>query len=155
MKRLPIFFALALCIGLVQPVAAVEPAHGLLMIRMKQSFPEAMAKLQQSIVKQGYTLIRVQRVDVGLTKSGYKTAQYRVVFFGKADEVDRLSKTHPNLIPFLPLKLAIFAEGQDSIVVGANPRVYEDFFPDKRLRPQFRAWARDFHKILDRLQYGD
>jgi uncharacterized protein (DUF302 family) len=156
LKRLTKWFLLLpLCAVLIAPAAAVQPIHGLLMIRVQQPFPEAMAKLQQSIVKQGYTLIRVQRVDVGLTKSGYKTAQYRIVFFGKAKEVDHLAKAYPDLIPFLPLKLAIFAEGNESIVVGANPLVYEDMFPDKRLRPQFRAWSADFHKILDRMQYND
>jgi uncharacterized protein (DUF302 family) len=155
LKRLTLLLLLPLLVALAAPASAVEPTHGLLMIRVKQSFPEAMAKLQQSIVKQGYTLIRVQRVDVGLTKSGYKTAQYRIVFFGKAAEVHRLAKHYPDLIPFLPLKLAIFAEGNDSIVVGANPLIYEDLFPDKHLRPQFHAWAADFHKILDRLQYNN
>ena len=156
MKRISLILALVLC-GLFSPLAAqaAGPAHGLLMIRVKQPFPEAMSVLQESIADQGYKLIRVQRVDVGLTKSGYKTAEYRIVFFGKADEVHRLSRKYPDLIPFLPLKLAIFAEGDDSIVVGANPRVLEDFYPDKRLRPQFRKWERDFHKILDRLQYGN
>jgi uncharacterized protein (DUF302 family) len=155
LKRSLLMFVLVLAAGLALPAQAAGPAHGLLMIRVKQPFPEAMAVLQESIADEGYTLIRVQRVDVGLTKSGYKTAEYRIVFFGKADEVHRLSKKYPDLIPFLPLKLAIFAEGDDSIVVGANPRVLEDFYPNKRLRPQFRKWERDFHKILDRVQYGN
>jgi uncharacterized protein (DUF302 family) len=155
LKRTLLILLFVLVAGVSLPAQAAGPTHGLLMIRVKQPFPEAMSVLQQSIADQGYTLIRVQRVDVGLTKSGYKTAEYRIVFFGKADEIDRLSNKYPELIPFLPLKLAIFAEGNDSIVVGANPRVLEDFYPDKHLRPQFRKWERDFHKILDRLQYGD
>ena len=42
-----------------------------------------MAVLQHAIGTQGYTLSRVQRVDIGLTESGFKTDKYRVVFFGK------------------------------------------------------------------------
>ncbi|HEY9149909.1 MAG TPA: DUF302 domain-containing protein, partial [Gammaproteobacteria bacterium] len=48
-------------------------AEGLLMVRSAQSFPEAMLTLQGAIELQGYTLSRVQRVDIGLTASGFTT----------------------------------------------------------------------------------
>ena len=98
----------------------------MIMIRSSQSFPETMSILQNAIVDQGYTVSRVQRVDVGLTARGYKTDKYRIVFFGKPDEIAHLSQKYPQLIPYLPLKLAIFAENQETIVVTSNPMVFTD-----------------------------
>ena len=74
-------------------------AQDLFMVRSQLSFPEAMLVLQQSIGESGYRISRVQRVDIGLTKSGYKTDKYRVVFFGDLDELHAVSDQHPELIP--------------------------------------------------------
>ncbi len=38
------------------------------------SFPEAMNALQSAIAEEGYKVSRVQRVDIGLTGSGYNIA---------------------------------------------------------------------------------
>ncbi len=96
-------------------------ADNLLMARTSLSFPEAMLKLQDSIHEQGYTVSRIQRVDIGLTKSGYRTDKYRVVFFGEAKLVKRLSNDYPQLIPYLPFKIAIFAEGEETLLIASNP----------------------------------
>ncbi len=110
--------------GLVLSLPAM--ADDLFMARTSLSFPEAMLKLQDSIRARGYTVSRVQRVDIGLTRSGYATDKYRVVFFGKADLVKRLSNDYPQLIPYLPFKIAIFAEGEETLLVAANPRQLTD-----------------------------
>ena len=135
-------------------------AHGvvtgeLIMIRSTHSFPETMATLQIAIADQGYKVSRVQRVDVGLTARGYKTDKYRIVFFGKPDEIDRLSQTHPELIPYLPLKIAIFAENNETIVVSSNPMVFADLYQDDRLKPIFSRWEKDVIKIMKHVQFSD
>ncbi len=127
-------------------------AQELLMARVTNTFPEAMNALQQSIVKSGYKLMRVQRVDIGLTMSGYKTAEYRIVFFGKQDEIQGLAAKYPHLIPFLPLKLVIYAEGDETIVLGTNPAKLAEFYPDKNLEPYFLRWEKDFRIILEKIR---
>ncbi|MDH5573416.1 MAG: DUF302 domain-containing protein [Gammaproteobacteria bacterium] len=101
-------------------------ADTLLMARTEQSFPEAMLKLQETIKNQGYTVSRVQRIDIGLTASGYQTDKYRVVFFGKHKEITDLSERYPHMIPYLPLQIAIFAEEEETLLVAASPRQLED-----------------------------
>ena len=66
-----------------------------------------MNALQQAIQIPA-TCACVQRVDIGLTSSGFKTAEYRVVFFGKPDELLSLPDKHPELLAYLPLKFTIF-----------------------------------------------
>lgn len=135
--------------------ALVAHAGDLLMIRSAERFPEAMMTLQNAIRAHGYTLSRVQRVDLGLTRSGYKTDKYRVVFFGKAGEIHRITARHPELISYLPLKLAIFAEGDQTLVVGANPGRFSRFFPAPDLQGIFKRWEHDYRAILEDVRHAE
>ncbi len=127
------------------------PVHAgdLLMVRSEQAFPEAMATLQNAIRDHGYTVSRVQRVDIGLTKSGFKTDKYRVVFFGKKQEIDQLTAEHPELIPYLPLQVAIFAEQEQTLLVASDPVRFVEFFPGSKLQAVFSRWQADLHSIFD------
>jgi len=122
-------------------------ASDLVMMRVKQSFPETMVNLQSAIKKTGYTISRVQRVDIGLTKSGFKTDKYRVVFYGKAGEVAKLTKKSPDIAAFLPLKISIFAEGNETILVSKNPVIMQNYFKEIP-KSQFKDWADDLGKIF-------
>lgn len=124
-------------------------ADELMMARVTRPFPEAMNSLQETIREHGYTVSRVQRVDVGLTSSGFQTAEYRVVFFGKPAEIRTLSERYPELIPYLPLNIVIFAEGDDTLILTTNPQKLVDFFDEPALRTQFSQWQKDVHSIFD------
>lgn len=127
----------------------------MIMVRSSEAFPETMAILQSAISKQGYTLSRVQRVDVGLSAKGYKTDKYRVVFFGKGEQILMLSKQYPQLVPYLPLKIAIYAEADNTILISANPAVYNDLFKLPALKPIFDGWQKDINQILKSVQLSD
>jgi uncharacterized protein (DUF302 family) len=131
--------------------AATAGAEELIMVRTERTFPEAMNSLQQIIRDHGYTVARVQRVDVGLTGSGYQTAEYRVVFLGKPREIDAVAARHPELLPYLPLKITIFAEGDSTLALTNNPAILGNFFAAPDLQNQFRRWERDVRSILDQL----
>lgn len=122
-------------------------ADNMMMVRTTQTFPEAMAELQNQIRKKGYVVSRVQRVDIGLTKSGYKTDKYRVVFFGKPDEIRDLSRRYPQLTAYLPLKISIFAEDRDTILVSANPQHLKKA-GDAELAKVIDRWERDMASIF-------
>jgi uncharacterized protein (DUF302 family) len=124
----------------------------LIMVRSDKTFSKAMQVLQESIKSQGYTQSRVHRVDMGLTKSGYPTDKYRVVFFGKAEQIKTLTKTHPELIPYLPLKIAIYAEAEETLLVTSDPAVFIDLYPDPRLRKVFKQWHEDLVSIMKKVQ---
>lgn len=127
----------------------------LIMIRSALAFPEAMTALQNAITSQGYTISRVQRIDIGLTSSGYKTDKYRVVFFGKLNEIQKLRTDFPELIPYLPLKIAIFAEGEETILVISNPIAFTQLYPDTELKKVFRQWEQDIIAIFNTVQFAE
>ena len=129
-------------------------ADDLLMIRVNQTFPEAMVTLQTEIKNHGYVVSRVQRVDIGLSKSGFKTDKYRVVFFGKTDELAYIVEHNPELIPYLPLKISIFAEESDTIMVTTSPRQLGTFFGEDT-RHYFDRWSVDINKIFDAIRQSE
>ena len=137
----------------VMALAAWQAHAGdLLMSRSSQNFEEAMSTLQNAITRHGYKIARVQRVDIGLTAKGYATDKYRIVFFGNPEEITRLSKKHPELIPYLPLSVAIFAEESNTLISTARPGLLAEFYPDPELKPVFARWEQDLLAIFDEVR---
>lgn len=135
--------------------AVSSQADELIMVRSQQKFPEAMLTLQTSVTEHGYTVTRVQRVDVGLTGMGYHTDKYRVVFVAKPDEVHYLANKYPKLIPYLPPKVSIFAENGETVLVTANPALFADMVNDEKDRAIFYHWQNDIQAVFDDVRKAD
>ncbi len=133
---------------------SASQAEQLLMARTNQGFPEAMLKLQETLSEFKYSLSRVQRIDIGLTASGYQTDKYRIVFFGTEKEIAHLSKKYPHLLPYIPWKIAIFAEQQDTLLVSANPMQLSDKkYPDAD--KYLVKWKKDIEQIFQILRESE
>lgn len=139
-------------VGLTLFLSAPAMAEGLLMARTDNQFPEAMTLLQSAISSHGYKITRLQEVNENLEKRHFKSDMYRVVYFGKYDEIKQITDKHPELIPFLPLNITIFAEGDQAILVASHPRMLETFFPDPGLKPIFERWEKDTAAIMDEVR---
>ncbi|MDD5241306.1 MAG: DUF302 domain-containing protein [Sulfuricella sp.] len=148
MTRIMRLLTAALLLGL----SAAACADQLLMIRSSLPFPEAMLALQNAITTRGYKVTRVQNVDQGLSKTGYQTDNYKVVFYGKPEEVAQLAARHPELIPYLPLNVAIFAERNSTLLVTSRPGILAGFFPDPELSATFARWEHDLNEIVNEVQ---
>ena len=123
-------------------------AESILMARTTMEFDAALEVLKYSIEAHGYTVAHVQRCDGGMRGMGYETGNYKTVFFGKYDEITYLSKKYPELIPYFPLKMAIYAEGKESILAILNPMVLGEFIPDAELNIQLQRWHSDIKSVL-------
>ena len=137
---------------LMSPALAAED---LFMVRSQLSFPEAMTVLQQTIRENGYQVSRVQRIDIGLTRSGYKTDKYRVVFFGELEEIRKLSDQFPELIAYLPLKIAIFAENDETILLSSSFKHLRAFYSNADVLASFDHWESDIQRILERVRSAE
>lgn len=136
-------------------ICATATAQDLYMVRTSLSFPEAMALLQQTIQERGYQVSRVQRVDIGLTKSGFQTDKYRIVFFGTLEDVRELSDQYPELIPYLPLKIAILAENEETLLLSSGFEHLRPFYRSPALRARFDRWETDVREILEQVRNAD
>jgi uncharacterized protein (DUF302 family) len=139
-------------IGLTLFLTAPAMAEDLLMARTDNAFPEAMTLLQSAISSHGYKITRLQEVNENLAKRQFKSDMYRVVYFGKYDEIKQVTAKYPELIPFLPLSITIFAEGDQAILVANHPRMLETFFRDPALKPTFERWEKDMVTIMDEVR---
>lgn len=146
-----VMLSLLLWLGLSTAATADE----LFMVRSSHAFPETMATLQEVIVRHGYTVSRVQRVDIGLTDSGFKTDMYRLVFFAKPAELRDLSQRYPHLIPYLPWPVTIFAEGEETLLVTANPAELHALAHNDELKQLFQRWSVEFRAILEEVRIGE
>ncbi len=136
-------------------LCAPAVAADLLMARVNRLFPEAMTLLQSSISSRGYTITRLQQVNENLERRAFKSDMYRVVYFGKHEEVRQATARNPELIPFLPLNITIFAEEDQTILVASHPQMLQEFFPDPELKPLLERWEKDMLEILDEMRETD
>ena len=141
-------FVVILFAMLLMQLPRLAVAEDMIMTRSVLAFPEAMLALQESISAHGYTVSRVQRIDIGLTGMGYKTDKYRVVFAGKIDEIRELTSKAPQLTPYLPPKISIFAEGDQTILVTINPKEYAAIAGDAVDPVFFDRWESDLRSIF-------
>ena len=147
------FRSLLFVVFLLQAFAV--QAEDLIMVRSQQKFPEAMLTLQTSVKEHGYTVTRVQRIDIGLTGMGYHTDKYRVVFIARPDEMHYLIKKYPVLIPYMPPKVSIFAENNETLLVTANPGLYADMINDEQDKAIFTRWQSDIQAVFDDVRNAD
>jgi len=153
LKRLLVSLLIAL--SLQTQATEIDGSNQLLMMRSKQSFPEAMLSLQTTLVDYGYTISRVQRIDIGLTGMGYNTDKYRVLFFTKPNEFRETIKKHPKLAAYLPLKLTIFAENDETIIATIDPVVLQYIVDSAEFNLLTRRWRSDIVAIMDELRESD
>lgn len=142
--------------GMLLAWLLLVPAHAdekLLTIRSPQAFDPALEQVQEVLKKHNFTVAHIQKCDGGLQDMGYTTDSYRIVFFGRLEEVRALSKTHPELVPLFPFKLAVYAEGKDTLFSILNPAELAPLLDaDKDLQQQLTAWEKDFRAVLGEMQ---
>ncbi len=143
--RLSLFLASILAVQSLQ-------ADSLIMVRTHHPLATTLEKLKQAIREQGYSVARVDMVNIGLLGMGYTSSSYRAVFFGKGDEINRLAGKYPQLVPYLPPRIAVFSEGNSTLLVTIEPSTYyRELLPDAEETGIFRNWERDIVAILSRM----
>ena len=136
-------------------ISVATLASDLLMVRTQQNFPEAMLTLQTSVREHGYSVTRVQRIDIGLTGMGYITDKYRIVFVGKPEEIQYLINKYPVLAAYMPPKVSIFAEKNETVLITANPKIYADMISDEEDKVLFKRWESDVYSVFDDIRNAE
>ena len=136
-------------------ISVATLASDLLMVRTQQNFPEAMLALQTSVKEHGYSVTRVQRIDIGLMGMGYKTDKYRIVFVGKSEEIQYLINKYPVLAAYMPPKVSIFAEKNETVLVTANPKIYADMIDNEKDKILFKRWESDIYSVFDDIRNAE
>lgn len=118
-----------------------------LTVERQGDYTPALDDLTIAIADHNYTLIKIQPIDEGLRHFGYKTENYKVVFFGNSKQVDQLVADHPEASVMLPLKIMLYQQG--NMIVASSPDMgmwKKVFGPD--VIPVIEGWQQDVKKIL-------
>jgi uncharacterized protein (DUF302 family) len=138
-------YSLVLCTLL----PGLSSAESMLMGRVALAAEIVMAYAEHSIEGHGYRIAHRQTCDTGLGDVGYETDYYQVIFFGKPEEVRRISADHPELVSHLPLKVAVIAEKDETLLTALNPEALSDFFPNEALKIQLGRGHSDLVSIFE------
>ena len=133
------------CVLLFSPLSI---ADNMIMGRIPLRAEIVQEYVQSSIEEHGYTIAHLQLCDGGMTDFGYKSDLYRVVFFGKIDEVRWISREYPELVSYLPLKIAVIAEKDETLLTVLNPEALVPFFADEAIQIQLGRWQSDLESIF-------
>jgi len=130
-------------------IAMPVQAENMIMLRVHHNFDDTMILLKEKLNDYGYKIAHIQKCDGGLSDFGYKTDFYKSIFFGKFQEMRKLTGSHPQIIPYIPLKIAVMQEKDTVVIVSLNPDILAEFFPDRELQIQFKRWENDIRAIFD------
>ena len=123
--------------------------------RCDSGYPEAMMFVQAQLHKRGYQVSRIQHVDKGLQSRGYESLRYRVVFFGRSQEVALIKTKHAALIPFFPLNITVFEKEDYTGVSAIDPMTIQRLYGPAILPEKFKEWSRDIHAIVQAFKSCD
>jgi uncharacterized protein (DUF302 family) len=129
--------------------AVMVRADNMLMGRIPMKAEIVLEYVKTSVEEHGYKIAHLQLCDGGMTDFGYKTDFYRVVFFGKVEEVRMISADYPELVSYLPLKIAVIAEKDETLLTVLNPEALTPYFDDERIQIQLGRWRNDLVSIFD------
>ncbi len=138
-----------ICLLLTLLIAAPAHAENMIMQRVHHNFEDTMMQVKEKLDDYGYKVAHIQKCDGGLSEFGYKTDEYRSIFYGKFEEMRYLTGKYPLLIPYVPLKIAVMKEKDTVVIVAINPIMFSDFFPEKELAIQFGRWESDIRAIFE------
>ena len=135
--------------ALAMLLARSAPADNMIMAHIPMRAEIALEYVKSSVEEHGYSVAHLQLCDSGMKDFGYVSDFYQVVFFGKVGEVRMISEKYPELVPYLPLKIAVVAEKNATLLTALNPDVFSQYFPEEELDIQFSRWQNDLISIID------
>lgn len=132
-------------------VSPQTQAENMITIRVNNSYDRVMDSIKGKLVEYDYKVAHIQKCDGGMKSMGYKSDDYRLIFFSKLKEVRALTKKYPQIIPYVPLKIAVIKETNSVILVALNPTSLSPYFKERELHTQFERWENDLRAIFNEM----
>jgi len=111
--------------------------------RSENDFPDTMSQIQTILSGKGYSIIRIQALDQGLGKAGYKINRYRIIFFGKANDFKAIQDRHPGFTVFLPLSVTVYEDNGKTYLQSMPFEAMQDMALDQKQVEMISRWRTD------------
>jgi hypothetical protein len=142
---------LALC-GLILSSSVFAGHDQLLIERVNAKFSYSWLALDKTIKAHNYKAAYLQRCDFAMNERHYKSDKYRILFFGKYDEMKSMSEKYPEMTPFFPLKITVMEEGTHSLLIATPPIALLPLVKTNKDRMTIFRWNEDMQSILSQVK---
>ena len=130
--------------------------NNMMMVRMHIKAEVAIEYLKSALEQRGYAIAHTQKCDGGMHSFGYTTDFYRSIFFGKGTEAREIAKAHPDFVSYIPLKMTVVAERDETVMSIVNPHAFDRFYSDDPMMLQhFKNWHHDILSIFSDLRAAE
>lgn len=134
-------------------IFATESKTQVILKKVDNGFAHTWLNLQKYIKKQGYKIAFRQHCDVAMTQRDYQTDKYRILFFGKYQEVKDLTQRNPELTPHLPLAITtIEGKNNTTTLVSDSPQNWLSLIKSKQDKAIVNQWYLDILQIIKNTQ---
>ncbi len=142
---------LALCFLIFTSMVSAEHDE-LLIERVNAKFSYTWLALNKTIKAHNYKSAYLQRCDFALNERHYKSGKYRILFFGKYDEMKQLTDRYPEMTPFIPLKITVMEEGTHTLIIATPPITLLPLVKTNKDRMIIFRWNEDMKNILKQIK---
>lgn len=111
-------------------------------------YEAAVDDLSLAINNHGYTPVKIQPVDEGLRTKGYVTSDYKLIFFGDKEQLDKVLAVSPEAAVMLPLRIILYREGDVVIASAPSMEMWKGVFGGEALNLLINQWQKDVIAIL-------
>lgn len=111
-------------------------------------YEAAVDDLSLAINNHGYTPVKIQPVDEGLRAKGYVATDYKLIFFGDKEQLDKVLAVSPEAAVMLPLRIILYREGDVVIASAPSMEMWKGVFGGEALNLLINQWQKDVMAIL-------
>lgn len=108
----------------------------------------ALDELSLAINNHGYIPVKIQPVDEGLRAKGYVATDYKLIFFGDKEQLDKVLAVSPEAAVMLPLRIILYREGDVVIASAPSMEMWRGVFGEEALNLLINQWQKDVMAIL-------
>jgi uncharacterized protein (DUF302 family) len=116
-------------------------------VRVNTNFNNTWQALNDKVDEYNYKTAYLQRCDFALNERDYKSDKYRILFFGEYKKMEYLSRKYSAIVPYLPLKVVVMAEGDNTIIINNPLQILLPTLEDKD-KEIINKWQQDLDKIF-------
>ena len=129
----------------------VNADSGFLLKKINANFNQTWYSLYNQVKKSGYQTTYLQRCDFALKQRKYESNKYRILFFGKYENMEYLSKKYPKIVPFLPLKVVVIEEKNQTLLLANMPNILLEIVRGGDVHI-INKWQKDMEDIFTKIQ---
>lgn len=116
-------------------------------VSKRAGYNQALNDMTEAIEFHNYTLIKIQPVDEGLRSRGYRSLNYKVLFFGSQKQVNSILAKNPQASVLLPMRIILYKKGNKVIASTPNMRMWKSVF-GKNMQPMLERWDKNVRAIM-------